>query len=213
MADQSCDGKGRVNEWDDVQSMQSLSLSDCHGYTVPRSTLSESSGNFAHAPYYTDSDKYLFETNGFEQAYYVDTLSRSPGTLPGIAHSGGSAAFTNSRDLAHGDSNWDTVSHHSASTDATAQGSMFSLSSRSSSGASSAPSQGSNVDTHINMQAPPRQRYQLPCEFRSRGCNQSFNGDEEREWIEHTEGHLGGSFPSKLKCCEPPCLLQPHAQR
>lgn len=57
-----------------------------------------------------------------------------------------------------------------------------------------------NVNTQINSQRPANQRYQLPCEVQ--GCNASFAGDEETLWIEHTEGHLGGTFPSKLLCCK-----------
>lgn len=63
-----------------------------------------------------------------------------------------------------------------------------------------------NVNTQINSQRPANQRYQLPCEIQ--GCNESFAGDEEAIWVEHTEGHLGGSFPPKLLCCKYlPCTL------
>lgn len=57
-----------------------------------------------------------------------------------------------------------------------------------------------NVDSHINAQRPTAQRYELPCEFR--GCGVVFHGDEEVDWITHMEDHLGGTFPSKLRCCK-----------
>lgn len=57
-----------------------------------------------------------------------------------------------------------------------------------------------NVNAQINSQPPANQRYQLPCEFH--GCNESFAGDEETSWVEHTEGHIGTILPSKALCCK-----------
>lgn len=205
MTDQSSSkGKGKATDWDN----QSISLSEYDYGAVPRSTSWETSGSFAQPTDYTASDNYGFVTSGAEHAYYADNLSQSPGTTTeNIMGSSGSAYHVISSDQPHDGGSWDTASQFSASTDATAQMSVFSSSSRTSSRASAAPSRISNVDTHINRQGPPRQRYQLPCELRGLGCNQVFNGDEELDWTAHTEAHLGGNFPSKLKCCKPSCPL------
>lgn len=210
MTDQSFKGKGKVTDWDDNQS---ISLSEYHYSPVPRSTPLETSGDLTQASYYFNNNNYSFETNGSEQACYADTLSRSPGTTTENTYGGDSTYHMNPTDLAHDDVNWDAMSLVSVFTDVTAQMSVFSSSSRSSSRASAAPSRISNVDTHINRQGPTRQRYQLPCELRRLGCNQVFNGDEEMEWMDHTETHLEGSFPSKLKCCKSSCLRDPRPPR
>lgn len=57
-----------------------------------------------------------------------------------------------------------------------------------------------SVDPDMNIQPASPSRYELPCEVP--GCAKAFHGDEEVEWIGHTEGHLGGTFPNKLRCCK-----------
>lgn len=55
----------------------------------------------------------------------------------------------------------------------------------------------------IAQQPPPQNRYELPCEFRIlTGCNATFQGGEQREWVEHHEAHLKYKFPTKLRCCK-----------
>lgn len=193
MTNKSSKGKGKATE-SDMPPTQSPSFHDNNDFAVPRST-----GDFAQATYplveqpYTYSDNYLHQAGGAVQAPYSNDSYYSPGMASGIAGSGAPAKSVSSS------SDWDAMS---AGTSTTTPASVWSSSTMSSSGASSAPSHGSNVNTHINRQPPPRQRYELPCELRSVGCHQVFRGDEEREWREHVVTHLKGSFPSKLQCCK-----------
>lgn len=201
MTNKSSKGKGKATE-SDMPPAQSPSFHDNNDFAVPRST-----GDFAQASYplveqpYAYSDNYFHRASGAAQDPCSNDSYYSPGMASGIAGGGsypydaGSGAPANSVTS----NDWDAMS---TGTSTTTPASVWSSSTMSSSGASSAPSQGSNVNTHINRQPPPRQRYELPCELRSIGCHQVFRGDEEREWREHVGNHLQGSFPSKLKCCE-----------
>lgn len=85
-------------------------------------------------------------------------------------------------------------------------GSVWSGTASHATGASSAPSDLSHqtdVNNTIHRQAVPNQRYELPCELRNlTGCQMVFPGDDEHGWMDHVESHLGGTFPSKLRCCK-----------
>lgn len=205
--DQTSKGKGKSIELDD----QFLNLSDDNNPTIPRNTSMDCFSTFAEAPYpimeqsYTQNTHYLHDNNRVAHFQYNGPLSQSPGTITGTLYRSYASSTMDSGASGYSDTDWDTMSRGSTSTTTTAQRSIFSSDTMSTGGASSVPSRHSrvsNVDTHINRQPPPHQRYQLPCEFRSFGCTKVFNGDEDFEWRNHTEDHLGGSFPSKLKCCE-----------
>lgn len=72
-----------------------------------------------------------------------------------------------------------------------------------SSAPSRAPSHHTDVNNTIHRQAAPNQVYELPCELSNlTGCNVVFPGDDEDGWMAHIERHLGGRFPSKLRCCK-----------
>lgn len=132
--------------------------------------------------YPQSGDDYYLVTDS--SAYYPTTAPGYSGQL-GVNDSYTSSIAASSMASAPVSNGWDTQSSAVAS-----------------SVASTAPSRynANNVDFHVNMQATATQRYELPCEIR--GCGVVYHGDEEDEWIRHTEGHLGGTFPSKLRCCK-----------
>lgn len=212
MAGRSLKGKEQATERDwDGSSMESISLSEYHDHTIPRSLDVEapSSGLF-QAPCYPQNDPYWYGNSGLEQSYYSSVLFQSPGSVTAVGLPSGNdenkAAYQTTMQAEQGDGSWDTQSCLSASTRTTAQASVFSLASsgRSSSGASAAPSRVSGVVMHINRQGPPNQRRELPCELQRLGCARVFHGDQMVDWIDHVERHLGGCFPPKLKCCKAP---------
>lgn len=209
MTDQSSKGKGNSNEWD-YQSFQSLSLSDYADFSTPRGNPMDFSSTPAQAPMgqtYTQSTNYVHDANGLGQTY-ADFLSQSPEAMMATDVRGGSdPSVRNSGSSTYSSQNWDTLSHSSTSHRSIASANT-SFSSATS--VSSAPSRFSDVDTHIHRMGPPRQRYQLPCEFGALGCARVFAGDEQAEWISHTESHLGGTYPSKVKCCQSSCLAPSH---
>lgn len=213
--DKPSKGKGTADDWD-IQSLQSLSLSDYGDYNdcVPRSTSFDHLESLISAPFQTAGQQYTKPTNyhhdpnppAYQDAAspavgtgydpYIDFMSRG---YTGSAADYGETASTMSAGAAssvYRGSDWDAASQTSHASASTARGTRTVASSVSS--APSRHSQRSTVETHIARQAPLRQRYQLQCEV----CSQMFDGDDDYAWKEHTEAHLGGTLPSRLKCCE-----------
>lgn len=169
--------------------IQSISFSEYHGSYPEAQTYSQNVLNAlphypqivnqTHGQSYPRSSSYCLDTGG--PAYYPATGPTSD--LGGINDYATSIA--SSRPSGPTSDIWDEQSKWTGS-----------------SPASTAPSRHNrnNVESHINSQRATTQIYELPCEFQ--GCGVVYHGDEEVEWIRHTEDHLGGIFPSKLRCCK-----------
>lgn len=196
-SNRSSRGKGRERKSSDDET-QSISLSDCHGlFPIPRSypydtldTLSQVS----QVVYQNQEQSHPQSGNDYpgtdDSAYYPTTVPASgPAGFDDYATS-----IVSSRLSGPTSDAWDVQSSWTVPTAAT-----------------TAPPRHNrdNAAFHINLPTATTQRYELPCEFR--GCGVVFHGDEENEWIRHSEDHLRGAFPSKLRCCKLPSLHEAHS--
>lgn len=169
---------------------QSISLSEYHGsYTVPQTYSQDGLDTLPQAMYQQLPWGQSYQQSG--QCYpEADESACYPTTDPasGLAVFDGYAPSTMSSTSSVPVSDvWDLQSSGTLSSAATTAPPRYNR---------------NNVDFHIHVQPAATQRYELPCEIR--GCGFVYPGDEEVEWIRHTEEHLGGAFPSKLRCCEFP---------
>lgn len=169
---------------------QSISLSDVNGYyAASRDYPIEGFDTMSQSVYQPQGQSY--PQSGGEYYLVNDTPAYYPTTTPGYSgqigvDDGYAGSFATSSVISAPVSDgWDVQSSAVAS-----------------SIASTAPPRynGNNVDSRIITQPTATQRYELPCEIR--GCAIVYHGDETDEWIRHTEAHLGGTFPSKLRCCK-----------
>lgn len=216
-SERSSKGKGKGKQSRDYET-QSISLSDYHGsYTSPRTSSMNPVHTLPQSLYqsldqaYPQTENYCLDAHGLA---YPSTGTASSQPWPDADHSSlpsegiagdiidGYATSTLSLGaLVPAGDVWD-VQSSSASEYST----QFSHGSPSTF-ASSAPSRydRDNVNTQILRQTGTSQRYDLPCEFL--GCPEVFHGDQQAEWVRHTEDHLQGNFPPKLLCCK---LFVPH---
>lgn len=219
-------GKGRSRDTDYVQSFDALSLSSYDPLT-PRSDYCDSSYTDAYGssygPTYTGDDYYTLAA----QSSHAPTPSSSAtyggsgvygNSYPATSATSSTGAYGYQSELSgtsgySGYTGYDTpsVAGSSAPSYGGGGGSVSGWSESQSRGtaASSVPSRQSHqtdVNNTIHQQAPPAQRYQLPCEFHNlTGCDRVFPGDDTQGWMDHVESHLRGKFPSKLRCCKPTC--------
>lgn len=169
---------------------QSISLSEVNDYYPASRAYSiqglDTISQIVYPPqeqsYPQSGDDYYLVTDS--PAYYPTTAPGYSGQL-GVGDGYVSSIATSSMDSAPFSNGWDTQSSAVASSRATTAPPRYNT---------------NNVDFHVNAQPTATQRYQLPCEIR--GCGVVYHGDEEDEWIRHTEGHFGGTFPSRLRCCK-----------
>lgn len=224
----SSKGKGRADDGDGdgdyAQSLASLSLSDCVDPLAPRSDPygpPYTDGYLSYEQPYPGDGQYTWSAHSplpptqSSSAAYAGTTGyhNSFSTVPATSLMGGYGYRSEPLDTSNcgGYTAYDTASVTSSSYGG-GSGSVWSDSqsrgTTASSAPSSAPSARSNrtdVNSTINRQRPPNERFQLPCEFRNlTGCDRVFPGDDERGWMDHVEGHLHGNFPTKLLCCKQP---------
>lgn len=169
---------------------QSISLSEVNDYyTASRAHFIQGLDVISQIVYPPQEQSYPQSSND----YYSVTGNSTyyPTTAPGYSgHVGANDGYassiaTSSIVSAPVSDGWDTQSSAVASSIATTAPARYNM---------------NDINFPVNTQATTTQRYELPCEIR--GCDVVYHGDEEDEWIRHTESHLGGTFPSKLRCCE-----------
>ncbi|KAL1845856.1 hypothetical protein Daus18300_014430 [Diaporthe australafricana] len=205
----SHNGRDRDRDRDYAESLASLSLSDYHE-TYP-----------SNQPYPSEYDHTVSDTYGGQ--YWAPQTGYPPAQSPPASGGGASYggtyqtnayAYPSASASASSDYvtdypryEYDAASIASSSTPSHSGRSsgMWSGAPSVGTAASSAPSTRSNVtdvNNTIHRQAPPNERYELPCEFSNlTGCSSVFHGDEEHDWIEHhIEEHLRRKLPSKLRC-------------
>lgn len=206
-------GKGKDTEKKEnlADRMGELSLEGTNDPSLPRSGLEQYDYPSHPTSNYTNNNAYTHQYQDSHStpsalaynAGYEGYVTASPPTTTGRA------------------SSYESDYAASGYAESSSYASSYAPSSYASSGyaqsyASTAPStvppryQANSVDHHIAQQPPPRNRYELPCEFRTlTGCTVVFQGGEEREWKEHLVSHLDSKFPTKLRCCEyNPLLFQ-----
>ncbi|KUI57690.1 hypothetical protein VP1G_05028 [Cytospora mali] len=167
-------------------------LSGAYDNTTPAATGSRGSSS---------RDNYRGGASMASSSYggaFDGSVTTTPGTMTGVTSS------------YYADSYASPVYAPSSSAPSTYASSVYAASTTSASTARSSivppMYETNNVNHHIAQQPRAQNRYRLPCEFRDlTSCPMEFDGDEEREWREHHETHLRGSFPAKLKCwfCDP----------
>lgn len=210
----SSKGKGRAAEEDCAQSLASLSLSDYGDHYAPRSSSYQSSypdvyGSSYEQPYSSD-DQYgwMAQSSQSSSAAYSGT--------PGYGNSYPNTSATSStegydyRNESPATSNYGSYAVYDTASTTGSSVSSHGWSDSQSRGteASSMPSTHSHrtdVNNTIHRQGPTNERYQLPCEFHNlTGCDRVFTGDDEQGWVDHVEGHLQNTFPTRLRCCKQP---------
>lgn len=222
----SSKGKARSNDADYEQSFASLSLTDYEPY-APRTdnydpSYTSTYGSSYDSTYAGGSEDYVLTAQSPHvpqqpsPTTYGSVGSYSPYPTTSATSSTGGYEYQsqNSGTSNYGGySGYDSASVSSSSVPSYGGGGSVSGWSEGQSqgtAASSVPSRHSHhtdVNNTINRQAAPSQVYQLPCELSNlTGCNVVFPGDDEQGWIDHVERHLGGRFPSKLRCCKQHCF-------
>lgn len=187
--DRSSRGKRRERRSSEDDT-QSISLSDVNGYyAAPRDYSIEGVNPISQIVYqpqgqsYPQSSSHYYLVND-TSAYYPTATHGYSGQV-GV-DDGYATSIATSSVLSYPVSNgWDVQSSVVSSSRATTAPPRY---------------DANNVNSHIITPSTTTQRYELPCEVR--GCAVVYHGDEDDEWIRHTEAHLGETFPSKLRCCK-----------
>lgn len=198
------------------ESLVSLSFSDYHD-CAPRgdTSITYYSGNRSDVSAYDDAYSWgsqsVYPPAQFSPASGVATSYGSPYQTNTATSSAGAYGYPNASasdsDYAadYAKYEYDTVSIASSSAPSyTRRSGPWTETPSVGTTATSAPSTRTDVDNTIHRQAPPNERYQLPCEFSNlTGCSRTFHGDEEQDWIDHhVNKHLRDKLPSKLRCCK-----------
>ncbi|PSR90494.1 hypothetical protein BD289DRAFT_212119 [Coniella lustricola] len=215
--------KGKSVDWDS-QSQQSLTLSEYDymasegcSFRSPRTFIPPelpparyqhaelpNSYDYAprqHAPPQNSHSQYWpGQSDGWAPAFrYDDRDGKGEQEMAQARSEEGDSVVSSGRASSTAPSTWDSTSTCSDATVSTMRGTIPPPSVTSN--ASTAPSRHSNlstVETHIHRQTSARQRHELPCEF----CGQLFFADDDLAWKDHTETHLGNSYPARVRCCE-----------